>query len=70
MNQSTVNKSPAKNACKHKAGDNWEKGCCGQDSLAQKSVGNFEEQEKDSINTVNSVVLNDESETIVEVAEN
>ncbi|WP_179052174.1 hypothetical protein [Nostoc sp. TCL26-01] len=46
MNQTTVNKNLAQNACKHKAGDKWKDGCCGQDLLAQKSCGNLEEQEK------------------------
>ncbi|MBO3461293.1 hypothetical protein G7B40_031885 [Aetokthonos hydrillicola Thurmond2011] len=61
MNQSTVNKSSAKNVCKHKANDNWVEGCCGQDLLAQKNFSDIEEQEKDSINTVKAVTPGDQS---------
>lgn len=46
MNQTITNKSVAENVCKHKAGDSWKDGCCGQDLLAQNSRENLKHQEK------------------------
>ncbi|GBE92688.1 hypothetical protein [Nostoc cycadae] len=52
MSQTAINKVLAKNVCKHKAGDTWEAGCCGEDKLVQKYSINLEEQKNDNINPV------------------
>ncbi|MBD2520354.1 hypothetical protein H6G93_36540 [Nostoc sp. FACHB-973] len=64
MSQTPINKSLVKNVCKHKAGDSWKEGCCGEDFLAKNYFGNLEEQENDSTTSAKQVALTDKLKTI------
>lgn len=63
MSQTPINKSLAKNVCKHKAGDTWKEGCCGEDFLAKNYFGNLEEQENESRTSVKQVALTEKLKT-------
>ncbi|BAY33984.1 hypothetical protein NIES2107_58890 [Nostoc carneum NIES-2107] len=59
MSQTPINKSLARKVCKHKAGDTWDEGCCGEDFLAQNYFGNLEEQEHESTTSVKQLTIRD-----------
>ncbi|MDZ8189675.1 MAG: hypothetical protein RMX96_33165 [Nostoc sp. ChiSLP02] len=57
MSQTPINKSLVKNVCKHKAGDRWKDGCCGEDLLAKNYFGHLEDQENESITSAKQIAL-------------
>ena len=63
MSQTPMNKNLVKNVCKHKAGDIWEKGCCGEDLVSKNYFGNLQAQENDSVTSLEQVALTERLKT-------